>query len=201
MIRAALILWLLAGAAQATNEGWPALYDVVDVGSGDVLNVREEPGSDGEIIGALPYDAESVEIVRAEGDPAWGLVNINEGVGWVSMRYLARQPEQLDYIYPEFTSCAGTEPFWNLTRDGAAITYEIFSEDMPPRTETLVSEKTAVGHRHRYSFRTENLVGVLARQYCDDGMSGYEYGLELNLILLEEDYLIQGCCSIQPPAR
>lgn len=199
MIRLALILLLAAGQARATNDGWPALYDVTGVAASDVLNIRAEPDAQSEILGHLRHDAAGIEVIRMADDADWGLVNSGEGPGWVAMRYLARRPDQLDYIYPEFTSCGGTEPFWNLSRANGAITYDLMLEEYPEKTEPMIFEKTSIGHRHRYSFRTETLVGVISREECNDGMSDLEFGLELNLILLDQNVHLQGCCSIQPP--
>ena len=86
MIRLALFLIVAAGPALATQDGWPALYDVTGVDSADVLNIRSEPGAAGDVIGALPPDAQNVEVIRDnDGHATWGLINTGEGTGWVSL--------------------------------------------------------------------------------------------------------------------
>ena len=186
--------------AAATQEGWPALYDVTGVASDDVLNIRAGATAASEVIGSYAPDA-TVEVIRPNDAETWGLVNVREGTGWVAMRFLARRPGQFDGHFPDFAICTGTEPFWSVKRDGDQLTTEMFLTEEPPITETILWEQTTVNHRHRYSFRTANQVGVIARQYCDDGMSDQEFGLELNLILLEEGVHLQGCCRLLPPGE
>lgn len=74
----ALLFSLIASAAAATFDAWPALYDVSGVASDDVLNIRAEPSADAPIIGTLAHDATNVEIIR-DGENGWGLVNTDEG--------------------------------------------------------------------------------------------------------------------------
>ena len=197
LIRAALAAFLATGPAFAYVEGWPALYDVVNVAEDDVLNVREDPSASAYIFGELK-PGEVVEVIDENPEGTWALVNSGEAAGWVSKRYLRRLGEQLDGDYPEITVCGGTEPFWDLTRRDGNITFESFSGDMPPVTEPLIREGTAMGNRHRYAFRTSNMIGIISREYCHDGMSDRAFGLEINLILDEEGYHMNGCCSILP---
>ncbi len=200
MIRALAALFCFALPAQAFQDGWPALYDVAGVAADDVLNVREAPDAAAPIAGSLPSGA-VIEVVKPNEAGTWGQVNIDEGLGWVSLRFLARRPDQTDGKFPEFTSCWGTEPFWHLNRRGNQITYSVLGLDQFDVPDEIVWQQAAINHRHRYSFRAENLVGFISRQYCDDGMSDFENGLELNFILMDEDLHLQGCCSIQPHAE
>jgi uncharacterized membrane protein len=201
VIQAAVALFLLAASpAEALVDGWPALYDVTDVAADDVLNVREAPDADAPIVGSLAPDS-VIEVILVSEDGRWGMVNINEGPGWASLRYLHRRPDQTDETYPEITSCWGTEPFWHLDRRDGQIIYDIMATDEYDLTETILWERPTINHRHRYAFRTENTVAVISRQYCNDGMSGIETGIEINFILLDKDIHLQGCCTIQPPAE
>ena len=201
MIRWLALILALASPAAATQNGWPALFDVTDVASDDVLNIRETPDASSPIIGALPHDATDIEVIAPNDAYTWGLVNIGEASGWVSLRYLARHPGQLDYKFPEIRICAGTEPFWSLRRSNEVVTFDMPLDDVRAASESVLWRQTTVNHRHRYSFRTESMVGVLARQSCNDGMSDQEFGIEVNLILLNEDLHLQGCCSIRPRAE
>lgn len=90
----ALLFSLIASAAAATFDAWPALYDVSGVASDDVLNIRAEPSADAPIIGTLAHDATNVEIIR-DGENGWGLVNTDEGTGWVSFAYLATSSQSV----------------------------------------------------------------------------------------------------------
>ena len=200
MIRALAVLLCFAAPAHAFKDGWPALFDVAGVADDDVLNVREAPNASSPIIGSLPPGS-VIEVVKPNETGTWGQVNLGEGHGWASLKYLERRPNQMDGDYPEVTTCWGTEPFWHLERRDGQIVYSILGLDQFDVAEELDWEKTTVSHRHRYSFKSEKTVGVISRQYCNDGMSDMENGLELNLILLNEDLHLQGCCSIQPHAE
>ncbi|NNE81389.1 MAG: SH3 domain-containing protein [Silicimonas sp.] len=173
---------------------------MTDVAENDVLNIRAAPDASSPIIGSLSHDATYVEVIAPDDAYSWGLVNIGETSGWVSLRYLARHPAQLDYMFPDIRICAGTEPFWSLRRSDDEVAFDMPLDDLEPRAEDILWQQGTVNHRRRYSFRTESMVGVLSRQSCNDGMSDQEFGLELNLILLSEDLHLQGCCSIQPHA-
>ena len=207
MIRLAALLACLAGPAAATQDGWPALFDVKGVASNDTLNIRSEPGTGGAIIGTIPPDAEGIEVVRPNERQTWGLVNHGEATGWVSLSFLERRPGQWWGHVPQIRSCFGTEPFWSLSFDDDAITWS-------------TPEETATGQRletwstlnsrdlHAFSLRITSDdgseregVAMLSLDSCNDGMSNREYGLRLDLLLggADERTLLSGCCSIQPP--
>ena len=108
----ALAVWLALLPGFALAESLPALYDVTGVAAGDVLNVRSDSHAAGAKLGELAYDATDVEVVRQRN--GWALVNVGEGAGWVSMRYLAGQPGQDGNTLSPPAWCTGTEPFWSL---------------------------------------------------------------------------------------
>lgn len=197
MIRALIAaLALLASPVWATVDGWPALYDVVGVGSDDVLNVRAGPDASAEVIGTLEIDATGIEVIRPDDDFEWGQVNIGERAGWASLRYLVRQPGQWHGSYPNFAWCGGTEPFWSLTRaDGRIKLARINANDTLAQLEW---ETSSPNHSERHAFRAEGMTGVLSLQACSDGMSDMEFGIELNLTLDSEGILYNGCCSLAP---
>ena len=112
MIRAICLLLALTGPAVASHHSWPALHDVIGVLGDDVLT-------------ALPSDTSDIEVIRPNDDLTWGLVNVNEGVGWVSLMYLARQTKQPQPAFPAITQCFGTEPFWSTTFDDPAVLVSI----------------------------------------------------------------------------
>lgn len=200
MIRAAILglAFCLASPAFATVDGWPALYDVVGVASDDSLNVRTKPDVNSEVIGVLRYDSKDVEVIRTSEDELWGLVNFNGVAGWSSLRFLKRHPGQFDGHFPDFTTCGGTEPFWSLERNDGYLALDISFDDTGALSEPIHWETGTVNHRYRYSFRSESMAGVIHREMCSDGMSDQEFGLELNLILLDRGLQFQGCCSLQP---
>ena len=197
MIRLLAVLLAFAGPAFATTDGWPALYDVTGVASDDVLNIRTEPDAASEIIGTLAHDAVNVEVIRPNEDYTWGLVNLREFSGWVSLNYLARHPGQWDGKYPEVTTCYGTEPFWNIRLTGDVVAFS--GLDLDSLTAPLDWKRETQNHRGRHSFRAGPMVGIFSNANCNDGMSNAEFGIEINLIRLDQPYHYQGCCSIQPP--
>lgn len=197
MIRALLAaMILLASPVWATVDGWPALYDVVGVGSDDVLNVRAEPNVQAEIIGTLEHDAAGIEVIRPDKNFSWGMVNIGGRSGWASLRFLARRPGRWHGSYPDFAWCGGTEPFWSLTRTDTQI--KLARIDDNDIVAALLWERGSLNNPERLAFRAEGITGVLSLQACSDGMSDMEFGIELNLILDGEVMLYHGCCSLAP---
>ncbi|MDA5093030.1 peptide-binding protein [Aliiroseovarius sp. KMU-50] len=184
-------------------DSYPALYDVSNVASDDVLNVREHPTTGAEILGAFPPDRTGIEIVSISSDLTWGMVNIDERAGWVSLRYLARQPGQDWGMMPWPLDCYGTEPFWDLHGSGE---------------DTLVLERMDEGEQHfrlsmttmtsgrpdRYWMRGEDgpreTLMNLRREECHDGMSDRGYGLSVDILLdtVDGQEALSGCCSITP---
>ena len=127
------------------------------------------------------------------------MVNIHERPGWISLAFLSRKPGQFDGDFPEFTNCGGTEPFWSLNRQGDEVSFEP-SDGNSSEVASIQWTTTTINHRQRHSFRAGEMIGVLSRVICNDGMSDLEFGLELNLIRLTgERRYYQGCCSIAPP--
>lgn len=192
----ALLLW--AAPAAATQDAWPALFDVARVAADDVLNIRSGPGASHEIIGALDPDARDVEVIEPSPDHHWGLVNTGEGAGWVSLDFLDRQPGQWDGAIPPLAACFGTEPFWRLetgaqwrmeTPEGALL-------DTPAPTLT-----GSVSHRGRFAamIEADGAVWTLAllNRACSDGMSSRRYGFEALLVQgAGATTLWTGCCRL-----
>ena len=196
----ALLTLTFASPALATTDAYPALYDVIGVASDDVLNIRATPDAGSEIIGSLAHDAENIEVIRPNDDFSWAhIITGPEGMGWVSLDYLAPQPGQWDGLYPDFTTCYGTEPFWNLNRKDGTLTFS--GLDLPTVTAAIQHETSPLGHRGRHGFSAGGMVGVLSNQLCNDGMTDVEFGWELNLIFPADGEHYQGCCSLQPHAE
>ena len=214
MIRA-LILIFLATPAFATQDGWPALYDVVGVAQDDVLNIRSGPGAGFDIIGTLPPDAEDIEVIRPSDDFDWGRINLGEGAGWISLRYAVPQPGQWYGQFPAIRQCFGTEPFWSLAVDRPRIA---FSAPDTPQMDGLISgQHGSTSRRDRFVYRGTllspdagplDVTLAIRLASCSDGMSDREYGIDLDLLITDPDAedglydatLLSGCCSIQPPA-
>ena len=199
MIRVAAILWaVLAAPALATQDGWPAIHVVTGVAADDVLNIRERPEASSPIVGQLAPGA-TVEVVRPNDRQTWGLVNAGERPGWVSLRYLQRRPGQWDGAFPEVASCFGTEPFWNLLREGDALTFTT-----PDTSEkyTITARSGAENRRDSFHMIAEGAggptVALLQTEACSDGMSDREFGISIQLLLDlgAEARQLSGCCTL-----
>ena len=203
-IAALMALALLAALpARATQDAWPALFDVARVAPDDVLNVREGPGTRHAIVGTLPFDATEVEVIRPSEDHLWGLVNTAEGTGWVGLSFLDRRPGQWAGAVPPIARCFGTEPFWDL--EIVRGRWWLDRLDAP----TLIARQSfAVGtinDRASHGFGAGGRGGglhLLTRvEACDDGMSDRAYGLRAWVSVApagEDAFMLAGCCSLAP---
>ncbi len=193
---------LPAGAAGASEELLPALFDVVGVAENDVLNMRAGPSAATPIVGALAPDATGVEVVGTARDGRWGLVRNGEGAAWVSMRYLRREPGQIDEAVPATLHCGGAEPFWSLDLEGGAARFATAGggelslvrvwdgppAGRPPQILGLRLEEAG-----------SDLVAVLRREACSDGMSDIPYGLSIVAVTsgAAGEGMVAGCCSLR----
>ncbi len=196
LIRALALM--LATATTAIAEELPALFDVTGVASNDVLNVRTRPMGGANIIGTLTYDAKSVEVVEVQDN--WGRVNVDEGSGWASMRFLTAQP---DTALPNAThfNCFGTEPFWSLDvqNGGPAV---LSTPEGSDRGFIVGSLQAASARPEFYAIQGagqgENITVVVSSEICSDGMSDNLFGLDGTVVIggyLTE--VLSGCCTVQ----
>jgi len=192
----ALLLW--AAPALATQDAWPALFDVARVAADDQLNIRSGPGAGHKVIGHLAHDARGIEVIEMSRDGGWGRVNAGEGTGWVSLGFLDRRPGQWDGAIPLLAACFGTEPFWRLE------TGESWRLDTPEGELFEAPAPTLVGsaaHRGRFAaaLRADGTSWSLSllNQSCSDGMSSRRYGFEGLLVGAgPQTTLLTGCCSL-----
>ncbi|GGL55678.1 hypothetical protein GCM10011392_07580 [Wenxinia marina] len=136
-------------------------------------------------------------------DEGWGLVNVEERAGWVSMRYMARQAGQWAGNLRPLASCYGTEPFWilDLMPEGSSLRWSTpegelagtIEERLPPANRVDVEALTfSLGDGSEGT-------GIVTARTCSDGMSDREFGLRLDLVLRGrgEDRLLSGCCTLE----
>ncbi|UWQ18301.1 COG3650 family protein [Jannaschia sp. M317] len=194
-----ILIWL-AWPALATQDAWPALHDVTGVAGDDVLNIRATPDANAPIVGTLAPDARNVEVVRPNDPLTWGVVNTAEGMGWVSLRFLQRQPAQYQGAFPILGRCLGTEPFWTLALIGDTAT---FSTPESEEQGTVLARLGSLNRRDRHGLRLslndgskggEALDGVIRWEACSDFMSDREYGLSYDMI--RGDAVLSGCCTL-----
>ncbi len=198
----ALALSIAAHPVFATQPDWPALYDVTAVASGDVLNVRQRPSADAAIIGSLLPTATDIEVIRTNPSEDWAQINVGERSGWVSLRFMTRQPDQWMGRLPPVTFCFGTEPIWSLERADGLLRFERLDFDPIGVDETyfLISRNSLENFVASGSSITSGLTLHVAAQECSDGMSDRAYGLTADL-LVEDAFdatLYSGCCTISP---
>ena len=204
---AILVALMLISPARATQDQWPALFDVTGVASDDVLNIRAAPDASSEIFGALRHNATGIEVIRPNDRETWGLVNIDGRVGWVSLSFMARRPGQWLGSEPAVQSCAGTEPFWSLQFDGERLRFNTAELSATGgRLDRWPSENRR--DAHGFSLRVlpdagppQDGLAIVTLQRCVDGMSDREYGLRVDMLLgsLMEQRLWSGCCTLQAP--
>ncbi len=195
-MRLALVLALvLAGAAQA--QDLPALFDVRGVASDDVLNVRAEPSGSARIVGSLPPDAQGVEVVERQGN--WGRVNVGDGTGWTSLRYLEIRAGSGLPQASEF-ACFGTEPFWSLdVAQDSSADLSLFGGT--PERFAIGRLQPAAGYFEPFALTGSGATGaltvVLAPEYCSDGMSDMAFGIATTVVVGgPQTRIFAGCCSL-----
>lgn len=188
---------LFASSALATVDGWPALYDVTDVAADDALNVREGPSADAIVVSSFPPNASNIEVIAINDAETWGLVNIDGRSGWVSMRFMARQPGQYAGTFPDITFCHGTEPFWSLEVEEDTLTFNALGQADSVEPVTRLRSANRID---RFALSTPSVTGMVLEQSCRDGMSDFTFGLAIEMIapLYGNTTLVSGCCTIQP---
>ncbi|WP_317056494.1 SH3 domain-containing protein [Roseovarius rhodophyticola] len=196
------VLVALILASKAYSEALPAYYNVSNVAPDDVLNIRQAPSTAASIIGKLGHEDTSIEVVAFDEDKEWGQVNIGEMAGWVSLRFLTRQPGQIDDELPSPLVCAGTEPFWTLDIAGGE-TAQLSRPGETPVDVRMLEPVTASNRTDRYAIFGQGgdrvYTFIFHRDACSDGMSDRAYGMSVDLFLTEEKGVsyVTGCCNLK----
>ncbi|GAA4221092.1 putative membrane protein [Sagittula marina] len=197
LMRLVMIFAALLGGAVHAQE-LPAMFDVTGVRTDDVLNVRSGPGVGNPVIGSLTHDETRVEVTAIQGN--WARFNLDEGVGWASLRFLERRSEE-SVANAQGLRCFGTEPFWDL---------EIVPEETAQlrRLDTPLVDVFQVGALGRlpaevekYAMRgvgaSREIAAVITPDTCTDGMSDRIYGLDATVFVTgSQGPTYGGCCSL-----
>ncbi len=198
-MRHLIIAAALLAATGVSAQDLPGFYDVSGVAADDLLNVRAAPAADAEILDTLAPTATDVQVSALNDAGTWGRVVTGEGVGWVSMSFLAAAAEG---TLPQVAGlrCFGTEPFWS---------YEARQEDSatwqtPDSSATLLAGpiETASGMTRPFSVvaGADDLQAVLVASpeaECSDGMSDRLYGLSAVLVMTGRiTGTYGGCCEL-----
>jgi len=205
-------VWLaLASATAPQAEPFPALYDVTGVAPGDVLNIRDAPGTQGQIFDRFRPEETGIEVVRADVSERWARVRMGEIMGWASLAFLERQPAGQGFSDPpQALSCGGTEPFWSLSiaagkggRYGGEFinfaTMEVPEEVSMEAPQAAPNDLRQLGSFGRRVSEAAPLTLGLSRQLCSDGMSDVEFGFSALVIATAESgtQVLGGCCSLR----
>ncbi len=190
------VLILVLPLAATAQDTLPALFRVVDVEPDDMLNIRAEPTVEAEIIGRLAHDAVAIEVTAEDAD-GWGQVNHLDGIGWVSLRFMERQPAETG------PRCFGVEPFWQLDHDGEQAVWKTPEERRRSRRMTVLEDPLPgePGETLIVELSDRRMTLMSTAMECSDGASDRLYGLSGRL-LIEEDgappRVLAGCCSMAP---
>lgn len=197
MIRLIAFLMLLFLPNLLLAQTYPALHDVADVAANDQLNVRAAPTATADKRGVLAYDAINIEVTAVDDTGKWGQINLGEGAGWVSLRYLKRHDNNPDYALAQTLTCYGTEPFWSATfQQGQRVQFSLMDDnDETPGAGLILP---ASGMRNLWGMAFGNSVAIFRREQCSDGMSDRSFGLSATLFMTRQgtQAVYGGCCSI-----
>ncbi|MBE9636735.1 COG3650 family protein [Salipiger mangrovisoli] len=198
--RHAIFLTAALLAAPVTAQDLPAFYAVTGVAADDVLNIRAAPDSGADLLGTLAPDAIDIQVSALNDAGTWGRITTGEGVGWVSMSFLA--PEENGSL-PQVAGlrCFGTEPFWTYeVRQGESASWS--TPDDPEDLLQAGPFETASGRSWPFSSvaGADQLQAVLVaspESQCSDGMSDRLYGLAATLVLTGRiSRTLGGCCEL-----
>lgn len=195
-----LSLVMSTAAADSIDPPLPALFGVTGVALDDTLNVRKAPDASAMILGTLAPDASNIEVVELSRAGEWGLINLGETAGWVSMRYLRALPIATTVLgLPAGLRCFGTEPFWDITffddmnltlNTPEAETGHAITANAPSSSHVNLAE---TGFRFGWRLNRDVVTARILPGQCSDGMSDRRYGLHY----VDDLGLRTGCCSLQ----
>lgn len=199
-------LALLCAPMALAQQILPALHDVTGVAVGDVLNIRAAPNASAAIVGTLPRNAKSVEVVAVDASGKWATVNTDEGSGYASLRYLTQQDGPDWGAMEQPLHCIGTEPFWGLVFDPTMGLASLSDPETQDRSAVIsaVWPNNLYQTTAAFAFGGADFDGIatLRGANCSDGMSDTAYGIAADLFLRDASgaasVAFSGCCSLTP---
>lgn len=181
----------------------PGYFRVTGVALDDTLNVRAEPRASSADIGDLPPDATGVEVQGTDASGKWGRIIWQEGMGWISMRFLEPDPvpRLADTQLPAGMLCGGTEPFWSVQFSANTAIYS----DIEGTVHSMALQNTMVaGGRPNFPVYT-GFAGsdaqasmIFEPSQCSDGMSDRDYPWQIELLIgtATGGRFLVGCCNL-----
>jgi uncharacterized membrane protein len=105
-------------------------------------------------------------------------------------------------ILPDRLRCAGTEPFWSLSIDGAEAVFETPEAQGPSAARFAVHGRLNASNRfglwalRMRSDAGQESVALVRQAACSDGMSDFEYSYTVALLDADDERsLLDGCCE------
>ncbi len=194
-------------AASIAGQGLTQSYEVTGVAENDTLNLRAEVYAHDNfaaapVMGDAAHDATGL---RATGrsyvldGQVWRELYHEGDKAWANAAFL-RQTS----LWPDAAefSCAGTEPFWDISFGEATGT--LGAIDRPTVSIETTDWIAAAGRRdvRRYDLSVpaegREMTAIVAHtQSCSDGMSDFDYAYSLYLSGMEPGALHAGCCTVK----
>lgn len=186
------VLLLTFGASSFAEPIQPmkeVFYRVVGVASNDVLNIRAQPTSRSEIIGAFSYNHPLLEVTGSEG--RWVRVNLGEYSGWVHSGYIepVNLPNYSHTNLPNGLKCFGEEPFWIVTLYNGKINLQhqrslgedyILSAIENTENEYLLRGVSESGNEVAIFIKDEMASSSMVENYYNWSASLYLDGIEMS---------------------
>jgi len=156
--------------ADETNSLGTYYYRVTNVDQSDVLNLRDEPTANSDIVGSLAWNERLVTITKFSNDGKWGLLP-SDGDDWVSMKYL--EPIDLEFFpktrIPVGLTCFGWDPTWTVTFSlpFASVTNGIAREEKKAASYAYDIGQNENSFQFYVSTRTDDFTFEVTEKMCE----------------------------------
>lgn len=150
------------------------------------------------MIGEYASNRQHIEVLHTDPSGAWARVGLGEGMGWVSMTYLARMPPPKTGAIPRPMHCGGTEPFWSLSMRLRGDEYATPDGGLK---QLLMTHEQSGANGYLATFaegpRSHRTL-IVHRTLCNDGMSDRDFGFRATLFnaLDARNVVETGCCTL-----
>ncbi len=182
------------------SVSYPTYFQVTGVAADDMLHIRTEPNTSGEIVGDLASDAGPIEVLYSEN--GWAYLSSGENMGWASKSFLTQieLPKIANSALPFGLTCGGTEPFWSINISDESIELNQMNEGI----SNFSIMETGAYTGDTISFIIAGAEGkmittIISNEIYGDGMSDKYYGRKINMLLSTPNgtkgYL--GACSVE----
>lgn len=176
-------------------------FQVIDVASNDVLNIRSEPSANSDIIGEIPFDAPLVEVNGISEDGKWSRVNAIEAVGWVRNRYLAPAIVELlqGTTLPVGLICQSEEPFDSIHISRADLLYDAYDVSQTELEIISVVQSGAAWPTTEIVASSDgrNLSLIIEEEVCQSSMTDNSYPYRSYFQEADDEKRYFGCCTLK----